>query len=136
MRRLCAVLPIVLVAGLSACSDSSSPTDPGRPSRPSIQPALLASCGEVTQAHSAELAYVQYCTRASECGQPLVGTSCGCTRDLVARLDADPGVYYGILERFQELDCNVPSFVTPCDCPPADGFACVANRCRWNYTGS
>jgi hypothetical protein len=117
---------------LLSCSDASSPTAPGPPN---INPRALTSCSQVSGAISAELAYIQRCTRASECGQELLGTSCGCTRNLVARRDVDTARFYEILARGQALDCSSLGFGTICDCPPADGFACVANRCTWNYTG-
>lgn len=135
MKRFRVVLPLLLVAGVSACSDSDS-SSPTAPLPPNIDPAFLASCSAVSDALAAELRYLQFCTRASDCGQALVGTSCGCTRDLVARRDADPVQFYEIFARGQELSCNSLGFVSPCDCPPADGFACVANRCAWNYTES
>lgn len=129
LRRLSSLLlPLVLLA----CS-GSSPTDPGRPDLPRFDVAALASCGEVTTAFGEELAFIRYCTRASDCGQPLVGTSCGCTRDLVARADADTTRFYAILDRADELGCEPPGGVSTCDCPAAEGFACVANQCTWNY---
>jgi hypothetical protein len=90
------------------------------------------SCDDARKAFEEELAKIQACKAASDCGQVLEGTSCGCTRDLVARLDADP-------ERFRELaaatvngeQCNVLG--SECDCPETNGFACTSGRCAWNY---
>lgn len=123
------LLPLVLLA----CSDSTSPTDPGRPEEPAFDAAALATCSDVAQAYQSELAFIQYCARASDCGRPLDRTSCGCTQALVARMDADPARFYSVLDRAGELGCSVPGFVTTCDCPAVDGFACVSNRCTWNY---
>jgi hypothetical protein len=90
------------------------------------------TCDQVRAATAAELESIQQCTAASECGQVLRGTSCGCTRDLVARNDADIG-------RFTELKdtvidgqlCN--EFASTCDCPNVIGFACQENQCTWEY---
>lgn len=124
---------LVALLLLSCSSDSSSPT---APSLPIINPRALSTCSQVAGAISAELAYIQFCTRASDCGQVLLGTSCGCTRNLIARGDVSADRFYEILARGQTLDCSDLGFGTTCDCPPADGFACVQNRCTWNYTGS
>jgi hypothetical protein len=93
----------------------------------------LTTCDDVRAAIADELTEIQACQTAAECGQVLTGTSCGCTRSLVARLDADTG-------RFEELlgvtvdgeSCS--EFISTCDCPRADGFVCSAGRCGWNYT--
>jgi len=122
------LLPLLLLA----CSDSS-PTEPRGPNLPRFDIGSLASCGAVGAAYGDELAFIRYCTRASDCGQPLVGTSCGCTRDLVARSDADTTRFYALLNRLAELGCEPPGGVSTCDCPAVDGFACVANQCTWNY---
>lgn len=125
-RLLVALLPLLV-----SCSDSSSPT---APNPPIINPRALSTCAQVSGAVSAELAYIQFCTRASDCGQELLGTSCGCTRNLIARRDLSVDRFYEILARGQTLECDL-GFTSICDCPPADGFACGANRCTWNYTG-
>lgn len=106
-----------------ACSNSAPA--PGRPG-------AALSCQELQAQRLAELATIQSCGGDSECGQPLVGTSCGCTRDLVARADADTTRFYAIESALQEQGCD--GFATTCDCPPADGFRCVSGTCSWNYT--
>lgn len=74
------------------------------------------------------------CSVDSDCGLVLPNTSCGCTRDLVARTDANP-------KRFEELQGvtvdgeRCVSFGSACDCPTTYGFACEAGRCTWDYTG-
>jgi hypothetical protein len=79
-----------------------------------------------------ELAAIRSCTADDECGQVLRDTSCGCTRDLVARLDAD-------VTRFNELRTTqvdgerCSDLGSSCDCPEADGFECKDNQCAWRY---
>lgn len=89
------------------------------------------SCEDIEAKRAAELEKVQSCSTASECGQTIPGSSCGCTRDLVARKDAS-------LEHYLELQKSASALCggggSTCDCPTADGFACVNQRCSWNYT--
>jgi hypothetical protein len=62
----------------------------------------------------------------------LLGTSCGCTRDLVARLNADTQQFYAWKDAtIGGEPCN--EFGSTCDCPKADGFVCAKGRCAWNY---
>jgi hypothetical protein len=82
------------------------------------------TCDEVT----AELAAIQSCTADEECGLVLEGTSCGCTRDLVARLDAPVDIFETLREAAGGCD-----FGSTCDCPETDGFACVEGVCSWRY---
>lgn len=89
------------------------------------------TCDQVLDQLAAEQAAVQACTTWSECGQVMTGTSCGCTRDLVARLDADTTDYYATLARAGELECDLPD--STCDCPDAYGFDCVDHTCAWDY---
>jgi len=91
-----------------------------------------SSCDSLVSELSATLASVQKCTSAAECGQPIVGSSCGCTRDLVARKDADLSSYFAQRAKVSELGC-ADDGVSTCDCPNADGFACINNLCAWNY---
>jgi Pacifastin inhibitor (LCMII) len=89
------------------------------------------SCEDLEAERAAELEKIQSCTKASECGQTISGSSCGCTRDLVARKDASLGDYLELQKRASEA-CGIGGGT--CDCPAADGFACVNQRCTWNYT--
>ena len=84
-----------------------------------------ASCEEVEE----ELQRIQACTSDDECGQVLEGTGCGCTRSLVARLDASPANFEALVAA-SDGSCAPGS---TCDCPEADGFACVDGTCAWNY---
>lgn len=95
------------------------------------QKACDATCDYIEAERKQELANVQSCSTAAECGQPISGSSCGCTRDLVARKDADLDRYLELQKSAAEL-CD--SGGSTCDCPLADGFACVNQRCTWNYT--
>jgi hypothetical protein len=95
------------------------------------QKACGDACATVEAQRQEELASVQRCSTAADCGQPIAGSSCGCTRDLVARNDADLDRYLDLQQSASEL-CDVGG--STCDCPEADGFACVNQRCTWNYT--
>jgi len=90
------------------------------------------SCEGLALALEEELAEVQACATAADCGQPIAGSSCGCTRNLVARKDADLSRYLELRSRASDNDCEIGG--STCDCPVADGFACVNQRCTWNYT--
>ncbi|MEO6599951.1 MAG: hypothetical protein ABIQ16_08785 [Polyangiaceae bacterium] len=90
------------------------------------------SCDSLVSDMKGTLASVQKCKSAADCGQPIPGSSCGCTRDLVARKDADISPYLAQKARVFDLGCASEGGST-CDCPNADGFACVDNVCSWNY---
>jgi hypothetical protein len=90
------------------------------------------NCGDLLTAFDAETLAIRSCSNDSECGQPLQGTSCGCTRDWVASTDADTTCFYDLIEQGQALQCELPLNST-CDCPGADGFVCDAGICNWNY---
>lgn len=92
----------------------------------------FSSCEEVREALDEELAALRSCTENDECGQVLTGTSCGCTRNLVARLDADT-TRFGELLTTQVNGETCSEFGSPCDCPPADGFECRDRQCGWHY---
>ena len=92
-----------------------------------------ATCEQVEDAFQAELARVQACSVAAQCGQVLAGTSCGCTRNLVARLDADTQDLYALMDQAASWSCDL-GLTSPCDCPETDGFTCHLGRCAWDYT--
>ena len=120
------IAPGMLLVGLmaaSGCDDSDTPVAPG----------ALRDCAQVALALDLELQSIQACGQASECGQELIGTSCGCTRNLVARLGANTDGFYAIVRAGRSMACPATEFATTCDCPAADGFACVDRRCTWNY---
>lgn len=89
------------------------------------------SCEELERQRDAELASLQACRTDADCGTELRGTSCGCTRNLVARADADLTRFSRIQAQLSAAECG--GFISTCDCPPADGFACSEGRCTWNY---
>lgn len=89
------------------------------------------ACESIEAERQAELAKVQQCTTAADCGQQISGSSCGCTRNLVARNDANLDHYLELQKSASEA-CGIGG--STCDCPAADGFACKNQRCTWNYT--
>ncbi|MRG92255.1 hypothetical protein [Polyangium spumosum] len=92
----------------------------------------ITTCAELDAELAKERQAIMSCTSDAECGQDLKGTSCGCTRNLVARLDADTTRFYELLQRGQDLECD-PGLVSTCDCPNANGFVCKSGTCGWNY---
>ncbi len=92
----------------------------------------FVDCATLKADYQAELAEISSCVDASECGQDLKGTSCGCTRNAVARLDADTTQLYDLLMLADEHECELILAGT-CDCPAADGFVCSNGTCGWNY---
>lgn len=88
------------------------------------------ACPMILADFEAETDSIRSCTTASECGQILAGTSCGCTRDWVARTNADPTDFYALLNDANQCGGGL---ISTCDCPPANGFDCVNNTCTWNY---
>jgi hypothetical protein len=88
------------------------------------------TCEDIESDYAAELAAVQSCTEDAECGQVLTGTSCGCTRDLVARLDADTTALYALIDEGQA--CALP-LTSVCDCPSTKGYTCADGVCAWSY---
>ncbi|HEY3493049.1 MAG TPA: hypothetical protein VGK73_00110 [Polyangiaceae bacterium] len=93
------------------------------------------TCDDVRAAAQTELAGIQKCESPDDCGQVLEGTSCGCTRNLVARLDADTTRFEELLSTTVDGEQCV-SLASTCDCPAADGFACQNGSCTWNYAGN
>ena len=83
-------------------------------------------------AFQAETLEVRSCSADSQCGQELSGTSCGCTRNWVATLDANTDCFYSLIDQAGVLECDLGLF-SSCDCPAADGFVCDSGICQWNY---
>jgi len=92
----------------------------------------LETCEEIIAAFDAETTAIRACSSEVQCGQVLGGTSCGCTRDWVARLDADLTQWEFLLTLAGQMECEI-GLASPCDCPAADGYACVDQACTWNY---
>ena len=95
------------------------------------------TCDEITADYNSFLARIRTCTAAGDCGTVLTGTSCGCTRNLVARADlsaADLATFNALLAQFQSCNGNL---ITTCDCPASDGFRCTdAGVCAHNLVGT
>lgn len=89
-------------------------------------------CIDIEQDLAIELDDIQSCTDDADCGQVLIGTSCGCTHNLVARVDADPTDFEELQQDAFDHECEV-GFTSVCDCPEAAGFRCDAGTCAWNY---
>lgn len=94
--------------------------------------ALPPTCEAVQAEFEAESTAIRSCTEAAECGQELTGTSCGCTRNLVARLDADTTRFYDLIAQAGEIECDL-GLESTCDCPEVVGFACEEGLCAWDY---
>ncbi len=92
----------------------------------------IETCGELQTAFTAETASIRGCQNDGECGQVLMGTSCGCTRNWVARNDADTTYFYELIEMAGPLSCDL-ALGSGCDCPETDGFVCDSGTCNWNY---
>jgi len=117
------------------------PTDAPPTDAPSDAPPADATDVCATWVASVENAYaeIRSCTDASQCGQD-IPLGCGCTRNPVARLDADVDAFRALLADRPTAadgspcpDPDVPQGST-CDCPPADGYLCTDGACEWNLT--
>jgi len=92
----------------------------------------IDDCDELKAVFASEVLEIRSCVALEECGQELKGTSCGCTNNWVARLDADTADFYALIAQAERLRCELFLFGT-CDCPAADGFVCQDGICGWNY---
>lgn len=92
----------------------------------------IRDCAVVQSELTAAFAAVQSCTTADECGQPILGTSCGCTQNKVARTDADLSTVEALMEEGGALECDL-GLTSDCSCPEADGYDCIDDACTWNY---
>lgn len=97
-------------------------------------PAAVDTCGPIEMDFATETAAVRACETDDQCGQVISGTSCGCTRNWVARIDADLSAFEEIRTKLEANSCELPGTISTCDCPAADGFACEQGICTWNYT--
>lgn len=93
---------------------------------------VIKDCMAWQVAFDAEVLEVRGCMNDNECGVEIKGTSCGCTRNWVARLDADLSEFEGLVDLANELGCELP-FISTCDCPGTNGFECAGGICNWNY---
>ena len=118
-----------------ACVFIGDGDDPVVGTPPDIDVESLSSCAEIVDAVQTELQYIRYCEEDADCGRVLPRTSCGCTRDLVARRGADTTRFYVLVDLGYENSCEM-GFVSTCDCPAAEGYSCVENQCTWDYSGA
>jgi len=94
---------------------------------------VLDNCTDIDAAYYKELDDLQQCTSDVECGTSIAGSNCGCTREIAIGLDRRTEDYFTIRALASTYSCSVDSLGSGCDCPEADGFRCVDNRCEWNY---
>ena len=92
----------------------------------------VPTCDEIKADFTSYLATIQTCDTASECGTVLTGTSCGCTRNLVARADLTAQQVADFEALKAQYSACGGSFLSTCDCPAASGFKCSENRCSFN----
>ena len=90
------------------------------------------TCDDVISDFESERADIQQCEEDADCGQVLEGTSCGCTRNLVARKDGDTHAFHALLDEASERECDL-ALTSTCDCPATAGFLCQDGMCAWNY---
>jgi hypothetical protein len=89
------------------------------------------ACPQTIADFRAETINIRSCNRDADCGTVLQGTSCGCTRDWVARNNVNTQPFYQLLQDAQA--CGV-ELISTCDCPQTYGFDCVNQICTWDYT--
>lgn len=90
------------------------------------------TCETIAADFESERTEIQSCEVDTECGQVLTSTSCGCTRDLVARTDADTTTFYDLIDEANEGECDL-GLASVCDCPITAGFRCDEGTCVHNY---
>ena len=90
-------------------------------------------CPDVISDFFAEAAEIQSCVVDDECGQVLTGTSCGCTRNWIARMGADTTDFYDLMDEANANACSLP-IISTCDCPPTNGIICNNGWCAWDYS--
>lgn len=115
-------------------ADTSETGDTADTGDDSGDTATERACDDVVAEFVAETASIRACADASDCGQVLEGTSCGCTQDWVARADADTTEFYALLAEGSALACDMGT-VSDCSCPEVAGYDCVDEVCTWNYVG-
>lgn len=126
MRTLLPLLMLATIGCMPVIPESGGPGDPD----PDPDPDPLRTCDAIVADLQEEAERIQSCTRDDECGQILEGTSCGCTREWVARTDADASTFWDYVEEGTERACELP-FDSPCDCPPSPGPTCLDGVCGW-----
>jgi hypothetical protein len=99
-----------------------------------VEPDLnaLTGCDQILDAFWIENDFIRGCESDAQCGQVLYGTSCGCSQDWVALIEADISRWEALKDMALGAGCELP-FMSDCSCPEADGYACVSGVCTWNY---
>lgn len=115
-------------------ADTSGPVDTADTSEPpdTADTSTDRTCDDVVAEFVAETDEIRACAQASDCGIELTGTSCGCTRNWVARADADTTEFYALLEEGSTKGCDLGTG-SDCDCPVVTGYDCVDQVCTWAY---
>lgn len=126
--RAPAGLPVGATVSLQAAAAAGAASRVGNVTAATV---LDPACPQIIADFQAEATAIRSCNAPGECGQVLHGTSCGCTRDWVARNNANPARFYQLLQ-----DAGACGFglVSTCDCPQTYGFDCVQHTCTWDYT--
>jgi len=100
-------------------------------------PQIISECDAIFDDFTEESVRIRSCTQDSDCGQALPGTSCGCTRDHLARKDASTTYFYEILARAESFNCTEAlPIASACDCPEVLGSYCNAGICDWKYVSA
>lgn len=94
------------------------------------QGCVSCTCNEWWETWKALLTQVAQCNSVANCID-VPGTSCGCTHNLVVNKDVDLWLFWKVAGWMGDDGCS--PFVSDCDCPPAEGFACMDGLCTWNY---
>lgn len=95
-----------------------------------VEGCVTCTCAQWFETWQSLLAQVTQCSSADDCID-VPGTSCGCTRNLVVNKDENLWLFWEMAGWMADNGCG--PFVSTCDCPAADGFACVDGQCAWNY---
>jgi hypothetical protein len=117
-------------AGSVVHFQAAAPGRPGITSSVSSVEVYDGACPATLEAFWDETFAVRACNVAADCGQVMQGTSCGCTRDWVARQNVDLTDFYALL---QDAGTCGYGAISTCDCPQTNGFACIDGTCAWNY---
>ena len=131
LRWIRLTIGTTLFCALFACGQEGTSTSCDAVQTEGIE--LPASCAELESSYASELEQVVACERDADCGQVLEGTSCGCTRNLVLALDADPTRICAIQDWAVAQECEPLFMASTCDCPATRGFVCESGVCGWNY---
>jgi len=89
----------------------------------------MMTCPDWHEEYQDWLGAINHCTTPDDC-VAVEGTSCGCTRNAVVNKHEDVDAFKGLVQSMSDAGCGL---ISPCDCPPADGYACTNGACGWNY---